>query len=152
MIPSGCPRFGEKGSNLRCLVQSQEAYRLADPRECPVGIEPTYLVWKTSTFAARPRAHAEGEGVEPSRLIARPFSGRLPSPIGLPFRSCANKSQASGRHLARESQCAVCRQRRRRQEWATQQVRFRNWQAEQDEWMRCNMIVPLGKDCVIDVE
>ena len=37
-------------------VQSQAAYRLADPRECPVGIEPTYLVWKTSTFAARPRA------------------------------------------------------------------------------------------------
>src|SRR5437762_10662510 len=42
------------------------------------------LVWKTSTFATRPRAHAEGEGVEPSRLIARPFSGRLPSPIGCP--------------------------------------------------------------------
>src|SRR5262249_44271835 len=32
---------------------------------------------------------AEGEGVEPSRLIARPFSGRLPSPIGLPFRKAA---------------------------------------------------------------
>src|SRR5262249_47524458 len=60
---------------------------LADPRECPVGIEPTYLVWKTRTFATRPRAQAEGEGVEPSRLIARPFSRRLPSPIGLPFRS-----------------------------------------------------------------
>ena len=29
---------------------------------------------------------AEGEGVEPSRLIARPFSRRLPSPFGLPFR------------------------------------------------------------------
>ena len=36
---------------------------------------------------ANKRAHAEGEGVEPSRLIARPFSRRLPSPIGLPFRS-----------------------------------------------------------------
>ncbi len=60
---------------------------LADPRECPVGIEPTSLVWKTSAFAARPRAQlAEGEGVEPSRLIARPFSRRLPSPFGLPFR------------------------------------------------------------------
>ena len=47
-------------------------------------------VWKTGAFAARPRAHAaEGEGVEPSRLIARPFSGRLPSPIGLPFRRAA---------------------------------------------------------------
>ena len=29
---------------------------------------------------------AEGEGVEPSRLIARLFSRQLPSPIGLPFR------------------------------------------------------------------
>ena len=32
---------------------------------------------------------AEGEGVEPSRLIARPLSGRLPSPVGLPFRKAA---------------------------------------------------------------
>jgi hypothetical protein len=29
---------------------------------------------------------AEGEGVEPSRLIARLFSRQLPSPIGLSFR------------------------------------------------------------------
>ena len=29
---------------------------------------------------------AEGEGVEPSRLIARPISNRVPSPFGLPFR------------------------------------------------------------------
>ncbi len=37
--------------------------------------------------ANRPRAHkAEGEGVEPPRLIARPLSGRLPSPVGLTFR------------------------------------------------------------------
>jgi ISXO2 transposase-like protein len=28
---------------------------------------------------------AEGEGVEPSRLIARPGSSRVPSPFGLPF-------------------------------------------------------------------
>jgi hypothetical protein len=28
---------------------------------------------------------AEGEGVEPSRLIARPDSSRVPSPFGLPF-------------------------------------------------------------------
>ncbi len=32
---------------------------------------------------------AEGEGVEPSRLIARRFSKPLPSPIGLPFRKAA---------------------------------------------------------------
>lgn len=93
--PPCFPSFGEKGSNLHRLVQSQEAYRLADPRECPVGIEPMWLVWKTSAFAARPRAHAEGEGVEPSRLIARPGSGRMPSPIGLPFRG----SLASGKSI-----------------------------------------------------
>ena len=28
----------------------------------------------------------EGEGVEPSRLVARPFSRRMPSPIGLSFQ------------------------------------------------------------------
>jgi hypothetical protein len=103
LIASRCPRFGEKGSNFRRLVQSQAAYRLADPRECPVGIEPTYLVWKTSTFAARPRAHAEGEGVEPSRLIARLFSRQLPSPIGLPFRSsCGGRNRTCNRLLNRE--------------------------------------------------
>ena len=32
------------------------------------------------------KEQAEGEGVEPSRLIARPGSGRVPSPIGLSFR------------------------------------------------------------------
>src|SRR4029077_3670627 len=47
-------------------------------------------------FAARPRARffikAEGEGVEPSRLIARRFSKPLPSPVSLPFR----KAPATG--------------------------------------------------------
>src|SRR5207244_10778827 len=62
-----------EGSNLHRLVQSQEAYRLADPRQ---------------------DSAAEGEGVEPSRLIARPFSRRLPSPIGLPFRSsCGGRNR-----------------------------------------------------------
>ena len=46
---------------------------------------------------------AEGEGVEPSRLIARPFSGRLPSPIGLPFRSsCGGRNRTCNRLLNRE--------------------------------------------------
>ncbi len=53
--------FGKEDSNLHRLIQSQGAYPLADSR-------------------------AEGEGVEPSRLIARPISNRVPSPIGLPFR------------------------------------------------------------------
>src|SRR5262249_58136105 len=56
--------------------------------ECRGGVEPACPVWKTDAWAARPRAHrsAEGEGVEPSRLVARPGSGRVPSPVGLPFR------------------------------------------------------------------
>ena len=55
-----------------------------------MGIEPTLPAWKAGTFAARSRAHrAEGEGVEPSRLIARLFSKQLPSPIGLPFHKAA---------------------------------------------------------------
>ena len=72
---------------------------LADPRmfqECPAGIEPASPAWKAGTSAARPRAHkAEGEGVEPSRLIARLFSRQLPSPIGLPFRitSCGGRNR-----------------------------------------------------------
>ena len=34
----------------------------------------------------RLRAEAEGAGVEPARLIARPLSRRVPSPVGWPFR------------------------------------------------------------------
>ena len=66
---------------------------LADPRECPAGVGPAFPAWKAGAFAARPRARcsfaAEGEGVEPSRLIARRFSKPLPSPVGLPFRKAA---------------------------------------------------------------
>ena len=54
----------------------------------------TPVAWlEARSRAARPipRSHhdqirAEGEGVEPSRLIARPISNRVPSPFGLPFR------------------------------------------------------------------
>ena len=46
---------------------------------------------------------AEGEGVEPSRLIARRFSGRLPSPVGLSFRSsCGGRNRTCNRLLNRE--------------------------------------------------
>lgn len=37
---SNCPGFGKKDSNLHHLVQSQEAFRLADSRERPAGVEP----------------------------------------------------------------------------------------------------------------
>jgi hypothetical protein len=56
------------------------------------GVEPSSAASKTAGLPlADPRAaqQAEGEGVEPSRLIAQPFSRRLPSPIGLPFRKAA---------------------------------------------------------------
>ena len=55
--------------------------------------------------ANRPRAHkAEGEGVEPwaprkrGQLIARPLSGRLPSPIGLTFRTKRLRQKGSNLH------------------------------------------------------
>ena len=92
---------------------------LADPRagdfphiaKCPPGVEPGWPAWKAGASAARPRARhrkAEGEGVEPSRLIARLFSRQLPSPIGLPFRfprSCGGWSRTSNRLLNRELPC-----------------------------------------------
>jgi hypothetical protein len=40
---------------------------------------------------------AEGEGVEPSRLIARPVSSRVPSHFDLPFRSPSFSSGGSNR-------------------------------------------------------
>ena len=45
---------------------------------------------------------AEGEGVEPSRLIARPASNGVPSPVGLPFHKAAvaGIEPASGRLTA----------------------------------------------------
>jgi hypothetical protein len=48
---------------------------------------------------------AEGEGVEPSRLIARPFSGRLPSPIGLPFRSIGIRGTRTLTTLVKSQVC-----------------------------------------------
>ena len=61
-----------------------------------MGVEPTSPAWKAGTFADRPRARkAEGERVELSRLIARPLSGRLPSPVGLTFHnpSCGGRNR-----------------------------------------------------------
>jgi hypothetical protein len=86
---SNCPGFGKEDSNPHRLIQSQGAYPLADSRERHARVELAYPVWKTSAWTARPMtrsdAEAEGEGVEPSRLIARPVSSRVPSPFGLPF-------------------------------------------------------------------
>jgi hypothetical protein len=60
------------------------------------GFEPRSPGWKPGVvpldqsrriISPTVESSAEGEGVEPSRLIARPISSRVPSPIGLPFRS-----------------------------------------------------------------
>ncbi len=51
---------------------------------------------------------AEGEGVEPSRLIARLFSKQLPSPIGLPFRIAFAKAAAAGIEPAKGRLTGAC--------------------------------------------
>ncbi len=74
---------------------------LADPRVRPARVEPARPVRNAGASADRPGTRgveAEGEGVEPPRLNARPFSKRLPSPIGLPFRRVAR-----GQHRGQES-------------------------------------------------
>ena len=73
---------------------------LADPRSRSKSAlresNPPRQLGRLDASAARPRAHkAEGEGVEPSRLIARPLSGRLPSPVGLTFRIARLRWQES---------------------------------------------------------
>ena len=51
------------------------------------GVEPRSPGWKPGVVPLDQsrKKQAEGEGVEPSRLIARPGSSRVPSPVGLPF-------------------------------------------------------------------
>ena len=55
------------------------------------GVEPTRAGSKPAGLPLTDPG-AEGEGVEPSRLIARLFSRQLPSPIGLPFRKSTKKA------------------------------------------------------------
>src|SRR5262245_6796418 len=65
---------------------------------CLAGVEPG-----TSTFTAshalplhhRHRPSAEGAGVEPARLVARPVSNRLPSPVGWPLLMNAERGVRS---------------------------------------------------------
>ena len=61
------------------------------------GVEPRSPGWKPGVVPLDQsrRLQAEGEGVEPSRLIARPGSSRVPSPIGLPFRIVELRRQES---------------------------------------------------------
>lgn len=61
------------------------------------GVEPRSPGWKPGVVPLDQSSdlQAEGEGVEPSRLIARPVSNRVPSPIGLPFRIVQLRRQES---------------------------------------------------------
>ncbi len=76
-------RFGKEDSNLHHLSQSQAAYRLANSRVRPVGVEPTYQAWMARTFAARPRTHVETPSrSSPSRLESRKRKRRESNPQG----------------------------------------------------------------------
>ena len=73
----------------------------------------TPVAWlEARSRAARPiphvlQARAEGEGVEPSRLIARLISNQMPSPFGLPFRFSRSIISTGGR--SRTSDCRLNR-------------------------------------------
>ena len=54
---------------------------LADPRECPAGIEPALPAWKAGTFAARPRAQSCGGR---NRTCVGAVNSRLPVPARVP--------------------------------------------------------------------
>ena len=60
----------------------QRSHRVRDR-----GVEPRLPGWKPRVVPLDQSRieQAEGEGIEPPRLIARPGSGRVPSPIGLSF-------------------------------------------------------------------
>ena len=90
------PRFAKScgGRNRTCglLVQSQASLPTATTphrEECPVGVEPTSPVWKTGTFAARPRARVVGVA-----------SGRRESRTLKAYRSTAFEAAAVANRLA----------------------------------------------------
>src|SRR3954452_2491817 len=40
------PEFGKEDSNLHPVIQSQETYRLDDPRQPPAGVDPASRTWE----------------------------------------------------------------------------------------------------------
>ena len=104
---SNCPgsiihtrKFGEEDSNLHRLVQSQASLPLADPRECPAGVEPACPAWKPGAScrsAKGTRMHArrkERESNPQGSSLAR-FRAGCRRPFGLPFR---HRSSSGGRN------------------------------------------------------
>jgi hypothetical protein len=61
---------------------------LADPRECPAGVEPAWPAWKAGTFAARPRAHLVSTVFSScggrNRTCVPAVNSRLPVPARAP--------------------------------------------------------------------
>ena len=111
-----CPRVLEARCSPRSTPLKIDPARLASSspaREsrpgCPAGVEPVASSSTGSRAAVTPRtpseagpepparAVAEGAGVEPARLIARPLSRRVPSPIGWPFRIVGPSGRCRGR-------------------------------------------------------
>ncbi len=78
--PGSLPLADPRSSPCKsALWESNPPRRIGSPAPLPLG---------------QGHIKAEGEGVEPSRLIARPLSGRLPSPIGLPFpKGCGGRNR-----------------------------------------------------------
>ena len=63
------------------------------------GLEDRCLCRSARDASRQTISKAEGGGVEPPRLIARPCSRRLPSPVGLPFRFCKEKHRGQESNL-----------------------------------------------------
>jgi hypothetical protein len=80
---------------------------LTDPRECPAGVEPACPAWEAGASAARPRARRKSGrgGSRTLKACARPFSRRVPSPVGSPFRF---KAPAAGIEPASPRLTAEC--------------------------------------------
>jgi hypothetical protein len=98
-------KFRGLESNQHPRVQGPMSYQLDYPgsyghisviRVRGEGVEPSSPGSKPGSLPlADPRDLAEGERVELSRLIAQPFSGRPPSPVGLPFRSKLRRQESN---------------------------------------------------------
>jgi hypothetical protein len=58
--------FGKEDSNLHRLIQSQGAFRLADSREHPAGVEPACQIWKIRALPTGP-----GCVTDPKRFILK---------------------------------------------------------------------------------
>ena len=106
--PSPCSEVRGGGVEPPSPAPKAGSLPLTDPRECPAGVEPACPGWKPGASPlgqGHGRSPAEGAGVDPSRLIARPFSRRVPSPFGLPFRSqsTGGRNRTCGLLLNREA-------------------------------------------------